>query len=275
MSTPLDSYSQTPIITIAEVDLDMPNMPEHLVDEIIATYTGGQTIGDGINEIFNTTSVTDATAPKSPSEVCRHTIPAVTEEEEAAWLADPEGAPNLQRSAGKVAVAVPGGGLNEVYMARWLKPSANLIGDPAGSKSSMWHYGGGEVADEGTIYWNYETTEDGVLIRPLISAPKTYTTAETEMRNDEWQIRDSAETPIPYGVWGLWEFYAKLNTAGVANGIFRVWANGVLQLERTNWLFLPTGSAAKFVEIKTDFYQNRARTFAMHWDMDHKVVAGV
>jgi hypothetical protein len=267
--TPVPEPTPTPVPAPSPSALT-PNLPAGL--NLIADYGGGDALVPGINEIHDTRLVLDATAPTSPNEVRRHTIPAVTQAQIdsaeqhliCGYTNDTPPKPiecHVQRSAGKIGVAFPAGGLSEVYIARRLKPSANLIGDPAGSKSMMLG-----IPGVGSIYFNYETTPD-VLIRPIIYCADP-------LYHDKWLARNRASTPIPRGTWGLWEFYVKLNTPGAKNGILRVWANGVLQAEYTDIMYLPAGSTAKFNDLKTDFYQNRAQTFAMWWDMDHKRVLG-
>lgn len=243
-----------PPVTGGTVPTGTPDLPGGMT--VVADYAGGSALIPGISEIYNTTSVQDGTAPRSPSEVRRFTIPAITQAQLDSFnngtLA------HLQRSAGKVEVVLPAGGVNEVFIARWIKPSANLVGDPAGSKSMMLGWTGG------SIYFNYETTPD------LLSNPIIFGTPDA--RNDKWLHQNRSKTPIVRGTWGLWEFYVKMNSPGVANGILRVWANGVLQSDYTDITFLTAESAAKFNSLKTDLYQNRAQLFPMWVDMDHMLV---
>jgi hypothetical protein len=262
VTVPLPPPDSTP----PEPPVDMPNLPAGL--SVLADYSGGSSIGNGINEITQATSLeTDAGAPKSPSDVRRFNINAMTQEEYDALIAgtstDPMG---WQSGSGYVGVAIPAGGVEEFYVARWLRPSANMIGDPGGGNKSMMAGGTGL-----SIYWNWRDVTGGIAILPAFWVPGG---RAQDPRNDMFLVPNRAQTPIVPGTWGLWETYVKLNTPGVANGILRCWANGVLQLEFTDLMFRADGSTSKFTNLKSDFYHNRSQLFPMWWDMDHMFVAG-
>lgn len=275
--TPVPVPTPTPTPIAIPVDASTPNRPDGLTTLV---DWGGGAKTPGIGEIYvsdetipSNVAVADNSGPKSPGTLQRFTIPALTQDEydkAVAGTIDPStNRPyHMQRGTGFVS-AGPGmlspndSGKEEVYIARWLRPSANLVGDPAGSKSMMLG-----ISGIGSLYINYETTPE-VFMLPIMLAPKAI-----EPRNDTWLERNRASTPLVRGNWGLWELQTKMNTPGVANGILRGWCNKVLQFEYTDWIYRPAGSNAKFDSLKTDFYQNKAQLFQMSWDMDHWTVAG-
>jgi hypothetical protein len=58
--------------------------------------------------------------------------------------------------------------------------------------------------------------------------------------------------PLTRGQWHHWEFYGKLNTNGNDDGIIRVWINGTLVIDKTNWTWVAPGCDPQSSKYKWD-----------------------
>lgn len=251
---PAPSPVPEPAPVVGAVDATMPNRPTAL--PVLMDWQCDDTtpvnaeIGFTSEYGANPSVRLDSSGPKSPGKVRRHTIHAN---------------PGQQASGGYVYLNT--NHVKEGYMARWLRPSSNLIGDAAGSKSSMWGFHAG-----GAIYFNYETNPDPTILPIFLGCGVTNPAGS--IRDDMWIKPNRASTPLVRGQWGLWEFYVKVNDPGQFNAALRVWANGILQLELMGFKFGDAQTSEGIGGISSNFYQNGGQDFDMWFDMDHIFVSG-
>lgn len=250
MSPALDSYSVTPVCTVGAFvpgggDFGgadwLANAPSGGSWSTYLDWNGTDAIG--VPHEFspdNPDETTDETAPVSGTGVLRHRI-------------DPASfPPNTQLGGG--AVIVSSLDASEFYVARALKFHDPFLVDGEGCKSMLV-----PSAESGSVYFNYDKIDEGIVIRPIVLMPQD---ADHDMRNDTWLSRTTT-TPFPLGEWGMWEFYLKMNTPGVQNGVMRVWANGVLQLEFTDWRFAATGEDPMWLYVNSNFHHNNGQSPAI------------
>lgn len=276
MSTALDSYSVTPVGTIegpgsAELtgaatlpmvvaagtidDSDlMPNRPVEWPE--ILDWPGSGTVPVPHEYALisgSPSSVADATGPKSPGQVLRFVN-----------LGDADPGEGQQTPSGYLALQSLD--LTQVYIARWLRPSANYVGDPVGGKSLMVHFSAGN-----SVYFNYETPAEGMLITPSCDLPIG---GGNDARNQTILPRINDDDPLVRDEWGLWEFLVQLNTPGESDGAIKVWAHGQPQINVTDYKFRLAGATWTIENISCNFYQNDTQEFDRWWDMDHFYVSG-
>jgi hypothetical protein len=211
----------------AQVLPGWPNEPAGAT--VVGDHNFDTLSGGGFTCSCNTVDIVqDSTAPMSPGSVGRWTFPMGFE---------------AGISPGNLYIGLPG--TTEVYTGFWWSPSVGFESQFAATKMAfvMSFHGQDSMAVVPTI-----GTHNGVFgpWPPVIYNPNT-----AQINNCQVSAPHYGDCPgtqnyfasghpnnllIEGGKWYLWEIYAKQSSSKTsADGILRVWLNGALMINITNW----------------------------------------
>jgi hypothetical protein len=147
------------------------------------------------------------------------------------------------------------GATKEMYVGLWWKPSNPWQGNDAGRNKIC-----------------YLATASGKLIAlEMFNAQAPYSLGVvTEFPSDNRAIQGAAPTTIALGQWHRLEWYLKYSSNGsTADGVMKVWLDGVLEINRTD-LIMPADAGFGEFQLSPTFGGNGvAKTEADHFWFDH------
>jgi hypothetical protein len=114
-------------------------------------------------------------------------------------------------------------------------------------------------------------------VRGTDDAGNLLTTGYNDFANFTWLGAEQSATPIfsssNVGQWHCVEAQVRLNTAGSSNGIFRMWIDGALETERTNYNFLGAFNAFGLNAVFIENYWNAGSPVAQERYLDRFIVS--
>lgn len=173
-------------------------------------------------------NVTDATAPYSPTKVARFVYAAGAAAGFGTGQASNDAPDNTVR----------------VYFSFNLRLSSNYTVNPGNQK----------------IVYLFRTTDQSngsMVLGILPGAGESNYTSGTLRWNLQTQTSDATRygSAIVRDTWYHVEMLAIMNTvAGTANGVFKTWINGTLDMDYSNVLFTDTGGVMKWRDVAIDAY---------------------
>jgi hypothetical protein len=243
VSTALDSYSETPVVTRGEPEVGdyAANLPGDM--SVIFDTDGGDPLADGADELTVSAQLLElGDAPVSPPHVIAHTN-------------DPALADEFGQMPGGVVAKFFSLLVFAAYCSQIIRHSIGALIDTGGTKRLIWDLGNGI-----SMYINCRAASSS---GPFWFAAILFGIDDVDYE-DVW-LEPVTPPVLAIGDWCELEVEVRYNTAGNSNGIVRVWLRKigeapVLIVELTDVNFLTAGPVDGIEYMKSDGYQNGATT---------------